>query len=102
MAVNLFSGVPSSNVRTLRRSNSTGGGLSAGQGCACGTLVTSCRLKLRRQREVEAARRAVLSGKFITTSTPSVRGVDAVDEEAAAAHADEALRREVAAHRWPA
>ena len=56
-----------------------------------GTLVTSVSLKFA--VNVKSKRPAPVStGQFTTTSTPCGLRVDAVDEEAAAADADEALR----------
>ena len=54
-AAYLSFGVPSSYVSTLKRSNSTGGGVNAASCGVDGTRVTSVELKFAGQREVEAS-----------------------------------------------
>ena len=85
MPANLLSGVPSSNVSTLMRSNSGGAGLRAVSCAVSGTRVTSVEFQFAVNVTSKRPAASVGSGQFSTTSTPSVVGVDAVDEEASAA-----------------
>ena len=82
----------------MTRAKSGGGGSSAASGAVCGTRVTSVLLRFATIVVSNWPALSVSNAHVSTTSTPRRLGVDAVDEEASAADADEALALEVLAH----